>query len=326
MGSRANYIIIEGGSVAVYYAHWGAQSVPSAVIGGPAETSAFIRGLKPYNTLMNTAWAEGGILLDADTCTLVLWGGESISFRPYLWRPLLGVLRVIWPGWSVSWATRGIVDFAEYPGVARALDIDPASVISVIDADASSSYYAFPEAEIRASHERAEINTAITVKWDDVRVADYTFDHVLPGYLIFGSALLNILRERAPDALPREDGDRRHDLIGGAYVDVAARILWVWEEITLEAPYLQRIEQAWPGWRVEWHLDGLAHQVALSGRDPTPVLPPSTQRIAELLRELMNGDSALEPSPHIATAERREWLLQLVRQVVEGETHAGANQ
>jgi hypothetical protein len=132
MGSRASYVLIEHGAVAVDYSHWGAQSVPSMVIGGPAETSAYIRVLQREHALQDSTSAEGGILLDTDTHTLIFWGGEDINSRPYL-RPLfLPLVRRIWEGWSVLWATRGIVDLAHlaaYPGVAQALDIDPASVI-----------------------------------------------------------------------------------------------------------------------------------------------------------------------------------------------------
>lgn len=64
MGARANYVLIEGGAISIYYSHWGAQSVPAVVIDGPEATIAYIRELGPDAGLMDDIWAEGGIPLD----------------------------------------------------------------------------------------------------------------------------------------------------------------------------------------------------------------------------------------------------------------------
>jgi len=77
------------------------------VIGGPQETLTYLHGLEPANWLLDTTWAEGGILLDTDAQTLIFWGGSAINRRPDLRRLLLLALRLIWPGWNVSWATWG---------------------------------------------------------------------------------------------------------------------------------------------------------------------------------------------------------------------------
>ena len=79
MGSRASYIIIERAAIAAYISHWGAQEVPQVVACGQDVTLAYIRDLQQANWLYDTDWAEGGILLDADTHTLILWGGEDIN-------------------------------------------------------------------------------------------------------------------------------------------------------------------------------------------------------------------------------------------------------
>jgi hypothetical protein len=172
MGSRASYVVIEHCAIAVYSSHWGAMSVPSVIVGGPAETLAYVRGLQAADGLHDTTWSEGGILLDADTHTLIFWGGLYINSRPYLRRLFLPVVRLIWQGWSVSWAARGVVDLAEYPGVAQVLDMDPASVI---DTRVSSVWDPYPESEVRNPHEQPGIGTVATVKWEDGGVTDYSF-------------------------------------------------------------------------------------------------------------------------------------------------------
>jgi hypothetical protein len=245
--------------------------------------------LEPRNYLLNTTWAEGGILLDTtDGKTLLFFGGKAIDGRPYLRRLLLPALRVIWPGWRVSWATHGIVDFAEYPGVAKALDIDPASVI---DTKSDTLWTPYSAKTIGDPHEQPCISAVVTVRWEDGQVSDYTFCWFPQGYITYGMALLAILRDRPPDELPREDGEDNCNIIGGAYADTTTRTLWVWDASTLDLPYLDRVRQVWPGWQLETHVDGLARQVALSGRDPTVVRVSTDQAIAELAYELLDWNA-----------------------------------
>jgi hypothetical protein len=340
MGSRASYVLVENGIISVYYSHWGGMSVPSVVFGGPAETSAYIRGLKSATGLLDTTWAEGGILLDADIRRLIFWGGNALNSRPYLRRLFVPVVRLIWEGWSVSWAARGIVEFAEYPGVAKALDLDPASVV---DTMVSSMWQPYSEAEIRTPHENPWISAVVTVKWGDGRVGDYTFDRFPHGYLTFGSGLLDLLREREPDPLPRENGDGKNIPIGGAYADVPARTLSVWDVETTNPGYWAQIAQEWPGWQVEEQFEGLAQQIARSGRDPALVTLPLAEINAELIKEVAGDGAGFDPlefarttlehtdpatttfapgffqmdMPSTSATQRRELLI---RQVTQGRT------
>jgi hypothetical protein len=337
MAHRASYVLVEHGTITAYYSHWGAKAIPAVVLGGFDETRAYVRALRPADGLLDIVWAEGGILLDADTHTVLFWGGDGLMERPDLRRLFVPYVRLMWPGWTVSWATHGVVDFVEYPGVARALGQDPASLIR----DDPAKWDPYPEAEIRTPPEFRGFGTVITVTWEDGQVADYTFgENRAPGYLTAGPDLLAILRGRAPDTLPREDGDVQvGSPAGGAYVDVPTRALWVWEDRTLHPAYLARVERAWPGWHVEGHIDGLAHQLALSGRDPALVAAPRDHVIAQLLTEVAWGDTfdpaevvrmMMPPTegkaatfapgffrvdrPATSPAQRRELLLRLIQQ------------
>lgn len=340
VGDRASYVLIQRRHCDVYYSHWGAVTTPQVVISGPEQTRAYIQGLEPRNYLLDTTWAEGGILLDATRKTLLFWGGKAITGRPYLRRLLLPALRVIWPEWQVSWASRGIVDFAEYPGVAKALGIDPASVINTTTDILRKPY---SKETIQDPHQRPFVSAVVTVRWEDRQVSDYTFCWFPQGYITYGTALLTVLRDRQPEELPREDGTVDGNIIGGAYVDTITQTLWVWHGSTLDLPYLDVVRQAWPGWRLETHVDGLARQVALSGRDPALVRVPTDQAIAELTHELLDWDATaalieiLKPllvhtdpatstfAPGFfrfdrtlgTTVEDRERLLQLFAQVAQ---------
>jgi hypothetical protein len=180
----------------------------------------------------------------------------------------------------------GIVDIASYPGVAEFLRIDPSSLIKrnepIID-------QAYDETKIRNSHQYPWICTVITVTWEDGRVGDYTFDSALDGYLLFGPKLLDILREREPDELPREEDDHDGNPREGVYIDTGTRAMWVWHYRPLYSVKREHIEQLWPGWSVHEHFEGLGRQVALSGRNPALVAAPYHQVEAEIVGDLMSG-------------------------------------
>ncbi len=297
MGARANYVLIEGGAISIYYSHWGAMYVPAMVIDGPKATRAYIWGEVPTTgSLMEDNWAEGGILLDVDQRELLFFGGENIAFSPPLQRTFLRMMRHVWRGWSVAWAGREIFDIASYPGVAEFLEIDPSSLISDHESTTDQPY---AEAKIRAPHDNPWVYTVITVTWDDGRVGDYTFDSALDGYLLFGPSLLDILREREPDALPCEESSGEivyydapdQDPREFAYLNTGTRAIWVMHDKLRYSVKLERIEHIWAGWSVNEHFEGLGRQVALSGRDPTLVAVPYEQVERELIGDLMIGHS-----------------------------------
>lgn len=295
MGVRANYVLIEGGAIDIYYSHWGAMHVPAIVIDGLDATRASIRDEGPTTeSLMDDIWAEGGILLDVDRRALLFFGGENIMFSPPWQRIFLRMMRRVWPGWSIAWAGRGIVDIASYPGVADFLRINPSSLIRRNEPVTDQP---FAEAKIRNPHENPWVYTVITAKWDDGRVGDYTFDSALDGYLLFGPSLLDILHEREPDALPYEESSGKivyydapdQALREGAYINTRARAMWIMHDKPLYSAKLERIERMWAGWSMREHFEGLGRQVALSGRDPSLVAAPYDQVEAEIIGDLMHN-------------------------------------
>ena len=318
MGARANYVIIEDGAITVYSDKWGAMDIPAVVIDGPDATRAYIRAyiqeLSPTETLMNDIWAEGGILLDMDRRALLFFGGENTLFSPNLQRILLHMMRPIWQGWSIAWAGRGIVDIAAYPGVADFLRIDPASLIQRKERVIEQAY---DVAKIRNPHVNPWAYTVITVKWEDGQVADYTFDSALDGYLLFGPNLLEILRERDPDALPHEDDDDDDLPREGAYINAATRVMRVWRYRPLYSAKLDQIGQVWPGWGIEEHFAGLGYQVALSGRSPALVAAPYDSVVITLLADMMVDYDGSYPSQSVQAEERRARLTVLLQDAVK---------
>lgn len=268
---------------------------------------------------MNDIWAEGGILLDIDGRALLFFGGENIRFSPPWQRIFLRMVRRVWPGWSVAWAGRGIVGIAEYPGVAKFLRIDPSTLIK---SNERVTDQPFAEAKIRNPRENPWVSTVITVTWEDRRVCDYTFDSALDGYLLFGPCLLDVLRERETDDLPREESDDDSLPREGAYINTVSRAMWVWHYNPVYSAKLERIEQIWPDWSVNEHSEGLGRQVALSGRSPALVAAPYHQIEAEIVGDLMHGHNDDEDAKTLALAQdlaRQPWLDSAARAFILNE-------
>jgi hypothetical protein len=103
-------VLIENGQTHIFFSRWEALTIPSVLLSGPEATLTSIRQLTPVEALLDTIWAEGGVLLDVDTHRVLFWGGNAIAERPYLRRPLLAVLPFLWPTWSIDWARFGVAE------------------------------------------------------------------------------------------------------------------------------------------------------------------------------------------------------------------------
>lgn len=278
MGQRASYAVVDGESITLYYSHWGANCIPEHLLAGPDGALAYIRNLAITDTLLNDVWAEGAVLLDCDRHCLLFWGGEDIAVAPHLRRGLLPILRLLWPGWSVAWATYGIVD------IARGIRVDAAAVLN----SDSERLDPLTVDQLREDHPERQ-SAAITIRYRDGRVTDHLFAYSDPASV--GPALLEVCAAHRPITLPREDTgfsavEGPAYIEEGAFIDIAERAMWLWSAETVDPRQPKAIARRWPGWKVFAHNDGLARQVALSGRDPRTVMMPDTEVIQQLIESL----------------------------------------
>src|SRR5579871_917775 len=104
MGHRANYAIVEAGSVALYYSHWGAKTVPADVFWGPSSTESFIRANSPSDEWMDSTWAEGGIALDKNRRRALFFGDGELLDSPEMWSLFLSLAGRVWQGegWTLE--------------------------------------------------------------------------------------------------------------------------------------------------------------------------------------------------------------------------------
>ncbi len=129
MGARANFVLIDGDGVRLHYSHWGADSVCSVLVAGPAAASRFIaaqhRCGNPERDWLDDNWADGGATVDHTTRRLVFYGDQLMWELPAK-RAFLALLELTWPGWNVRWAYDGMGDVAAAAGVDRSVVRAPA--------------------------------------------------------------------------------------------------------------------------------------------------------------------------------------------------------
>jgi hypothetical protein len=296
MGQRASYVVVEEGRIDLYYSHWGAPSIPEHLLAGPDGMLAYIRRVVTIDKLLDDVWAEGAVLLDRDHRRLLFWGGEDIAIAPHLRRALLPILRLLWPGWSVAWATFGMAD------IARSIGMDPAVVLAsdrgyTSPTTAEDLLEEYIDGHVRDDYAEYQ-GVAVTIRDSAGRVVDHLFAREHPASA--GPALLEVCRSVPAVALPREDtgfnaleGPTYID--EGVYLDLTERAIWIWSAEIVDPRRLEDTARRWPGWRVAAHSDGLARQVALSGRDPRMVLLPDTEVLRQLI-DTLAIDRRFDPS------------------------------
>ena len=122
MGHRANLLLVDETGYKLFYCHWCGKSIPEDVFWGVQYAVPFIKQQREVNDgdgWLDDVWAEGGVLVDTSRHTLILWGGESLSYDIPLRRLYLELLQEVWSVWKVQWAHDGILDLAKYVGVPR---------------------------------------------------------------------------------------------------------------------------------------------------------------------------------------------------------------
>ncbi|MCA9152825.1 MAG: hypothetical protein KDA92_26160 [Planctomycetales bacterium] len=122
MGHRANLVLGNASGYELFYSHWSANTLPSDLFWGPEHAVEFVskqRRVSVVDGWLDTIWAEGGAVIDPQESTLLLYGGEDLLYDVPLRRLYLQMLGTAWDNWTIQWAHEGIVDIAEYVGVAR---------------------------------------------------------------------------------------------------------------------------------------------------------------------------------------------------------------
>jgi len=285
MGSRANMIIVEGGSYGIYYDHWAAQTMDRKVFWGPEHVFKWIisHPKEQPEPWLDQAWCEGGILLDLDRRLLLFFGGENLPYDFTLKETFLKLLPYNWSGWETHWAKRGIVDLAEYVGH------DLNDVISKVE-------------QKKLSYEKAQkfISEPISIHYAKVLIsiadnngcgAALCMDtHGWGHYLSLGEELLALIK----DVTSRQTIEIGYDegVQEGFHIDAVNKRLLVWDMSSYGVWNPDAIKQQWPGWEVVDLLDDFLHHLRLLG--------------SRVSLESVDENSVLETLKGIVCAEERE--------------------
>ena len=253
MGSRANMIIVEGGSYSIYYDHWAAQTMDRKVFWGPEHLFEWIMSHpnEEPEPWLDERWCEGGVLLDLDSRLLLFFGGEELLFDFTLKETFLKMLPYNWTGWEIRWAKRGIVDLTEYVGH----DLD--------DVIVEFEHEILSHEKAREYLQTGEWPREVLISLTDNNGCSVALCAERGNYLSLGEKLLVLLRP----VLTEQTIEIGYDagVQEGFHLDVVNKRLMFWDVTTYSGRYLDFLKQQWPGWDVVDLQDDFLQHVRLLG-------------------------------------------------------------
>lgn len=296
MGMRANLAIVHEQGYQLYYCHWCANTLDQALFWGADYARAFIEQQVPVpaHDWLDTVWAEGGAVLDPLAKTLIFFGGEMLLYDIPLRRVYLALMQRLWQGWTVRWATQGIVDMAGYLGV-------PTTVVT-----ASAAYASMPQIML----EPVEPNMTdgiISICDHDGRLYFVPTNLYLGEFLMQGSRILQFDRNTAiPHSFDLDDWWVDFPSLG-IHADLSNQTLTIWHG----HPFVisDAIRECWQGWKLHMVGDQFEEQIRLcEGR---LIVPPVEHDlcIERLERMLVRDSHSFNPAhdlQHLVEQKRAE--------------------
>ncbi|QEG40082.1 hypothetical protein [Roseimaritima ulvae] len=279
MGQRANLAIGNANGYELFYSHWCANTLPRDLFWGSEHAVEFIsnqRAVAVDDGWLDTVWAEGGAVIDPQNQTFLLYGGEDLLYDVPLRRLFLKMLSMAWDDWTVRWAFEGIVDLAEYLGVAR----------EHVIADSNDTSEA--TAILTPPQERDWLRCIGTIR-SDGDLAIYPLDGLLIDYLLAGPQLV-VAANSVQSFVTLNVSDWTKDFpTGGFHIDLNQRQLDFW--MAEDCPNaLVGVANSWNDWNVNWHNDSFESQVELTDSALKLNQRPQSEMLSDLL-EMLNQDS-----------------------------------
>jgi hypothetical protein len=277
MGHRANLVLIQNQAYSLRYCHWCASSLPKDIFWGPEHAAAFIEQQREVDAegWLDTVWAEGGVVLDRDHRTLIIYGG-NLRYDIHLRRLYLALLRHVWLGWEIHWAHKGIIEMAEYVEFPRE---------GVISADAAS----YKHLSLSEPDEPDWVDIVGSLRLEDGSLRLFPLAGDVTIRLRCGPELLELARA-TPGLETLDLVERRCGFPdGGFHLDPAARLLLCWSD--KEELLEETARECWPDWDVRWLRDGYEDHERLLGERLRLPHPALDDLIADLQRHLLADDS-----------------------------------
>jgi hypothetical protein len=278
MGHRANLVIVDEKEYHLYYCHWCALTIPRDLFWGPEWALGFIAQQESVatNAWLDNIWAEGGALVDIHAKVVLLWGLSAVGALPYR-RIYLELMREVWQGWSVRWASQEIYDLADY------VKLDREEVTSRVLSDEENDNIWI--SRLLTLNEIEEVTIVGSVRWEDERL------QLVPiagwsRFLTKGDSILEEIHAHPwieTLDLTATPTDRLPHI--GFHVDVARRQLVIWAS---SAPHLETIRTAWAGWEVRWLDDDFSYHLSVTDGHLTLPIPDIETILSDIESDLLS--------------------------------------
>lgn len=298
MGSRANFVLVEGGRHRLFYSHWGAMTIPEDFFWGPEIAGEYVRAHDPAHEWLDDKWAEGGVLIDMDHHVLLLYGGQSLEGQPLLTRTYCRLLLWTWPGWKIRWAHEGVSAPAEHAGV-RIGTASAGTKISLFGRLDSLIRRATTWPKFHLSDPDLPnpwLDTVMSVKWPDGAVHIYPICEGFDRVALLGPQVVRRLR--------RSRG--LNELVlpimpdWGAHLDPQTLSMDFWTG-RCDPQSRRRAGEAWKGWSLKWHRDAFEMQTALTGEKLSFPVESEDSRLDQIAALLLGKEMGhpLEALKHL---------------------------
>ncbi len=281
MGHRANLVIIDGSTPELYYSQWRASSLDADLFWGPSYATAFVRSQirqsGPFE-LLRAEWAEGGAVIDHGRRTVVWYGGDEIRYDVPRRRLHLRLMCGLWPGWTVRWASEGVVDIADYLGIHKN------AVMGTIAPPRSDKSWSFEAVQ------DASWNSTIISSVRDGQLAFAATDYSVVELLNVGYPLLAGIQTAAISSRFDWSELGAQFPTGGIHLDWDEHRLCYW--IAEDAPDLgERVRALFPDWPITLWGDRFEAQVE-AGAGALLLPTPDSVELLQGLQAYLLGDAA----------------------------------
>jgi len=278
MGHRANLILVENKTPKIYSDHWDGQKTPNLLAQGLVYCENHFKGLKEDGYLMDNVWAEGGILIDKDKQNVLFFNVEFLE-SVALQNAFINYLEQnIWINWTIKWAFRGNVDFAEY------LNLMDDHIL----ADGSKpNFHNLKDSSILKLRE--EDSTFAALSLITIVEKDLVKDFVLLGdstevnyCLARGIALKDYLSQAFETVAPEKIKESEiEDILLVDYHNKAIFVCWVYDT---DDRHLSAIKDIWPGWDCKRQTKGVSFNFEYTQREKS-YLKITAQEFKEYLNK-----------------------------------------
>lgn len=243
MGNRANIVLVDQDGWQLRYAHWAGCRILDALLAGPELATRYILAQATSEFWTDELWSDGGLLVDLVEHR-VLFFGEELMTTMNERRAMFKVLRILWPGYTISWAYGATAEIAAYVGAPTPLRDSPSEPELTLATDIDRLHHLVTVID-RIGRVRAwPLWWGSSAAWHGPKVVD-----LLPGA---GQPALRL------GIVPES----------GIHVDVPNKTLGVW--VTNPIPGLLRwLPRLWPGWRAEFWEDRYEEQLRRCGSHVT---------------------------------------------------------